>query len=295
MDTTVFSQQLQKFRRERRMTQEQLAVAVGVSPQAVSKWENGRYPDGELLPLIARELDVSIDRLYGIGKPECSTEQRIVDDISELCAKAEGMHYGDVYDRILDYAWAMIIPCWKDNHWYYKRSNGKTLKMQTVSLIYSDEGFITMRHNDDLQYFFAVKRPEFGYEKYLGVDKETTELFAFLAGEANMKVILYMESLAKNELVTEKSLCGALGISPAAVSGAVEYLLKKGFIYKMKFDESGKNTDVYGYLHNVGIIMTLAGAKSLLKRPEAYQLQVGELNEPLFDRDKLRLIGKDSK
>lgn len=57
---TVFSAQLQKLRKERNVTQETLAAHLGVSPQAVSKWENGSYPDGDLLPKIADFFGVSI-------------------------------------------------------------------------------------------------------------------------------------------------------------------------------------------------------------------------------------------
>ncbi len=38
------------LRKERGLTQEQLGRQVGVSAQAVSKWENGGAPDVELLP-----------------------------------------------------------------------------------------------------------------------------------------------------------------------------------------------------------------------------------------------------
>lgn len=45
---TTFSAQLQKLRKEHGVTQDTLAAHLGVSPQAVSKWENGSYPDGDL-------------------------------------------------------------------------------------------------------------------------------------------------------------------------------------------------------------------------------------------------------
>ena len=61
---TTFSKQLQKLRKQSGITQEQLAAKLGVTAQAVSKWENGSYPDGDLLPKIADIFDVSIDNLF---------------------------------------------------------------------------------------------------------------------------------------------------------------------------------------------------------------------------------------
>lgn len=53
-------------RRRAKLTQEALARILGVTPQAVSKWENGiGYPDVTLFPAIARALDVPIERLFG--------------------------------------------------------------------------------------------------------------------------------------------------------------------------------------------------------------------------------------
>lgn len=58
---TFFSKQLQMLRKQSGITQEQLAAKLGVTAQAVSKWENGSYPDGDLLPKIADIFDVSIE------------------------------------------------------------------------------------------------------------------------------------------------------------------------------------------------------------------------------------------
>lgn len=53
------------LRNEKRFTQEQLAERLGVSYQAVSKWEtNSNTPDISLLPEIAALFNVSIDSLF---------------------------------------------------------------------------------------------------------------------------------------------------------------------------------------------------------------------------------------
>lgn len=62
------SENIQAMRRARRMTQEQLAEAMGVSIGAVSKWENGlSNPDVALIPEIAEFFGTSVDVLLGYG------------------------------------------------------------------------------------------------------------------------------------------------------------------------------------------------------------------------------------
>lgn len=53
-------------RKAKGMTQEELAAKLGVSPQAVSKWENNlSCPDISLLPAIAKIFGMSVDELLG--------------------------------------------------------------------------------------------------------------------------------------------------------------------------------------------------------------------------------------
>jgi len=62
---------IRELRRNRGWTQEQLAERVGMSPQAISRWENGTtYPDLELIPEIARLFSVTTDELLGCGEPK---------------------------------------------------------------------------------------------------------------------------------------------------------------------------------------------------------------------------------
>jgi Predicted transcriptional regulators len=62
---------IKRLRAERNMTQDSLAAALGVSPQAVSKWENGvTAPDIGLLPAISVAFGVTIDELFSLSDDE---------------------------------------------------------------------------------------------------------------------------------------------------------------------------------------------------------------------------------
>jgi DNA-binding XRE family transcriptional regulator len=64
MMTEHIGKQIAALRKAKGVKQEELASYVGVSAQAVSKWENGGVPDTELLPRIADFFSVSIDSLF---------------------------------------------------------------------------------------------------------------------------------------------------------------------------------------------------------------------------------------
>ena len=68
MDT--IGKRISEYRKKKNLKQDELAEMLGVSPQAVSKWENDlSCPDISLLPELSRILEVSIDEIVQ-GKKE---------------------------------------------------------------------------------------------------------------------------------------------------------------------------------------------------------------------------------
>lgn len=66
MSKTTLGQKIGSLRREKEWTQEELAEKLGVSAQAVSKWENDvSCPDIMLLPEISKLFGVTVDALLG--------------------------------------------------------------------------------------------------------------------------------------------------------------------------------------------------------------------------------------
>lgn len=90
---------IRSYRKEKQMTQEQLATCLGVTPPAVNKWENGNsLPDISLVAPIARLLGISTDRLLSY-KEELTDEEvnRKIEEIRERLKKEE-------YDTVFQWA-----------------------------------------------------------------------------------------------------------------------------------------------------------------------------------------------
>ena len=67
IDTNNLGRKIADARRNARLTQNDLAARVGVTAQAVSKWEQGRScPDIAILDEIADALGISLFKLLGM-------------------------------------------------------------------------------------------------------------------------------------------------------------------------------------------------------------------------------------
>lgn len=83
-------------RKEKGITQEDLAVYVGVSKASVSKWETGQsYPDITMLPVLATFFDITVDELLGYS-PQLTREA-----IRKLYASLAEQFVNEGYDKTL--------------------------------------------------------------------------------------------------------------------------------------------------------------------------------------------------
>ncbi len=65
----LIGENIRRLRRQRDLTQEEVAAHLGISPQSISKWERGDgYPDITMLPVLANYFSVSVDELIGMDE-----------------------------------------------------------------------------------------------------------------------------------------------------------------------------------------------------------------------------------
>lgn len=89
MNKIKIGETIKLLRRDKDITQEQLANIVGISIPAVSKWENGTsYPDITVLPILANYFEVTIDELLNYKKELNENDITIiVNECEELISK----------------------------------------------------------------------------------------------------------------------------------------------------------------------------------------------------------------
>ena len=110
--------QIKKLRRERDITQEQLAECLNISVPAISQWECGKTaPDISQLPMLANIFKVSADIILGIDV------DRVEEKINEICDKAYNYSVDGYKEKAIDALRSGLAEF--PDQWQNLQSNGK--------------------------------------------------------------------------------------------------------------------------------------------------------------------------
>ncbi len=159
-----FNTNLRMLRKQKGLTQEQLADAVGVSAQAVSKWELSSFPDAQLLPAVADCLGVTIDELFGRKKEETP------DIYTQIADHLRSIPVENRFQEAFQLCW--LICQSSDDFLNLDPSDESFLDNNEISL-YSEttnnHGFLQARLNRSLQYFLLMPEPEGGFDHFYSI------------------------------------------------------------------------------------------------------------------------------
>ncbi|MGN0401588.1 MAG: helix-turn-helix domain-containing protein [Acetatifactor sp.] len=320
---TVFSTNLQMLRKRQGVTQEQLASHLGVSPQAVSKWENGSYPEGDLLPRISEFFGVSISYLYGQEKESVSIEQSVLDALYGIMGKYEEKKdsaapdsdkkdvgerklsemkeingHPDYFDLMLKLAWAFQIGAWKNNKQYYDRGVPEK-DTRTASVFTDDAGFGFFNLNLEKQFFFLTKEPWEGFAKNLKITEEMRTFFTILGKKGALEIIYYMLTL-RGEYVTVPTIAKNIGKSVEKTEQLLQEILQFQQFGNPPFyciDIIGQDRVEKGYGINQScicmFISLFLNADVLIHPPCGYQMQVNSRAKSWFQRKDVEEMIKD--
>lgn len=269
------SENIAAIRRERGLTQEALGNIVGVSMQAVSKWENGGVPDAMLLPAIAQALNVSIDALFGRNPAEGDVEAAIA---HELHAQREKKTFPQ---HAFELFWAMQragFSCGtlnKDDH-YTRFQNCHSQHL-------SPDGVTLMQLNRDLNYAFVAPMPEKGWRETLVSRDAQTAFFAFLGQRDAFDLLLFLYTRNSNPF-TIKFLEKHTGIPQPRIEELLPAMLTFKLIRSQSLALDDAEETVYIAHPNPALIPLLAFSLEMIDRPHAFSYQSMQLDAPFAPR-----------
>lgn len=197
--TKTIGEKILELRKARSLTQEKLGEQLGISSQAVSKWENGdSMPDIMVLPQLCEILGISIDALLEV--PQSMKKENIMKsfrDYANEVGKAKALHEAFCYSN--------------SNEALVGTSINISSKWIEVA-VSSGMGFVIS--NKD----FLDKIKDFDVQAI-------TEFFKIYSDENNMTVI---KELSYDDLLTKEELMEKCNLSLESINSILLTMMEAG-------------------------------------------------------------------
>lgn len=207
------------FRKTAGMTQEELAGRIGVSAQAVSKWETGvSMPDILLLPTIADVFGITVDDIYTGRQSTGDGKHYSFNELPEL-----------IYNEILSmdsYAWQYNTEEERKNHLAELREN---LDTDSTCMHFSlgDRGGAVFANSE-----YALVHRTFGTSASLEImnSAKATEVLSTLTDENVKKMFCYLTSNQK-KIFTLAAISKKLDMTEEECRTALDKMTATNLLY----------------------------------------------------------------
>jgi len=241
---------IRRFRKEKALSQDQLASLVGVTGQTISKWETGvSRPNGEMLIPISRALEISLDILLD------NTEMISMMDLSRhIGIHLSNTEPNECFHVAREMAWqiqrGLLCSLFGYNH-PYDADEIHTLKHP--SYILSDGGF-SMVSNGQEPFFALFPQPQEGFGVFADRKDDIREIFAKLSKEEQMNAVLYLLRCPFDYLFEGVVLAEKCGIADDRIESVITDLQELQLVKRQDMSINGRNRVLYRYKANHRLI-----------------------------------------
>lgn len=268
--TSSVGEMILSLRKEKGITQEVLAQNIGVSVQAVSKWEtNASSPDINLLPLIADYFDISLDTLFG-RRP--TGDKKVNSDMA-------GLKGPELFGAILNRCWELELDSSFSNHTQEDVKKMSSGGNDFTSRLIVNEGFTNMKNGLG---FAVVPNPKDGWRALFDND-DICELFKYLSNKNFMKVLSFLT--AKNDYnFTLEGLSGRLKIDKSELAGYINALVKYRLIEEKKVvvDEGQSFFYIFSVQMLPLLLVALVYAREFINQKQVYSFYCWNREKPFI-------------
>ncbi len=262
--SAVLSEKIAEYRRRKGLKQEELGALVGVSAQAVSKWENGGTPDVLLLPKIAEVLDVTVNDLFAFpdktpAPDEIPTKSALLDDLFRYCKQTFPEDPSAVFSFLFDTAWTIIQGYGtaderKDLAEIREKYRDLPKENRISSKILTDAGTIHLSHDPKNPFLCVVEDTEELSQNL--IENERLREFLESFGDPDFfRLLLFTQSQTERDSTqyTVDFLADELGLSSDKTKSLCEKCVKYSLMSKQIVHLNRSKMDVYNIMRNAYI------------------------------------------
>lgn len=270
MNYLIIGKQIQKFRKELKLTQKELGEALGVSSSAVSQWETGGTPDISLLPAIADRLGVTINALFG---REGVTEENMREALQRyVVSLPESKRLKEVC-RLM---WEAMKSGYTGFH----------VLSEDVSQNYdiyfaSEEGVMLGTGSEEAPFMSVFPEPEKGYEAAFAPDDKYRGLFLTLSKPHALELLRLLYQRLPRHCTTEV-IAKRLGTGTEETGTLLSEFAKLQLVRELELETENGDTNVYIANDSGALVPFLYAARRLAENEEGASVICSQRKTPLL-------------
>ena len=251
------------IRKQRGMSQEELGARIGVTAQAVSKWECGGTPDIGSIPLLADVFGVTIENLYlGVTDSKTDVKKLLSDEMQTTKTEHRFEKAFELLSLVITTFNSEISK--RESFMNDPKITMKELERAFYYCVGRKEGITYSRFLEEGKYFAIMEESEKGFRGLLAEEKEYTKLFRILANKENFGMLLFLYANG-NTKYTKESLGFKLGMDNNQVTKALRELGQCFWIEQVEVETDQGLRTLYGIVENVAILPFLDSVYDLVK------------------------------
>ena len=284
----ILSERIAALRKERGLTQEQLGKMVGVSSQAVGKWEKGGAPDVELLPVLSRQLGVTIDALFGLeGGEQINVEDAVgrwlrgfpnEDRMNQFCRLVWSSVKHFLPDGLSMPEVGYLETCQPD----MGDDSGRLM----LSQCQVGGGILVDVHAEDLSFVTLWPKPKGGYAQWFAPKNEYRRLFEILAKPGCLELLGYLHG-RKFNYFSPAAAAKHLHLSCETTEELLGLLVERGILRSMDLELEDGEVTAYRVAEPLTFIPFLYLARCFMQC-DLNHLRMGDQGPPLGQNETWR-------
>ena len=267
MNIADIGKNIAELRKAKGVKQDELAKFVGVTAQAVSKWENGGVPDTELLPKIAEFFNVSIDELFGI----CNNTSMEIQDV--ILSDITNTKVEDRISRAFELCWmieqSMYGTIFSDPERFREEAKTHGENDQLYSQIEEDSGYTEMGLFNRMQYFLVVPDAK-DKEKALFNGINYPDFFKVMADKDIFETLVFLYKRESFNAFTEKLIIKELGCTEEKAKKIISELLRLNILGKTVAEVGDELVEVYQFARRPSFVSMLIFAREMIDIPNNF-------------------------
>ena len=261
---SVIGEQIKKYRIERNITQEQLGELIGVTTQAVSRWERGGTPDAEILPSIAEVLGVNIDALFGREEHSLSLS---------LARKLCQMPREEAYRYAFQICWAIENGLVGDismmDDFMNKFIDSSVTKSGTqkdyFAKVISDYGIANARMSPNFQMFFFLNELSGSIKDQLEDLDSIRKVFEVFSDKNLLRIIVFIYSSPFMPIATSL-IRKSTGLSEKQVESCMVKLCENNLVTRSVVATADGNINAYVFRKESFAVPIICFADEIAKK-----------------------------